>query len=181
MCYLVSLLKKSLITGFFFNLFSCSKPSDQVMLDYDYTFTTPYCGSDAVVVDSGTTQTSLDGCSTLCWEDTNDRIDLVALSEKEPILFYEEVILYEDGLADNGISFLTVRVRVMTTAMEPNQWYSVNVAGGKQHLLVCLRVVPPAVSTKSASIAQKLPPRRFRHFRVPVACSTLTGCLRFTS
>ncbi|CAD6342630.1 unnamed protein product [Miscanthus lutarioriparius] len=61
------------------------------------------------------TQASLDGCSTLCWEDTNDRIDLVALSAKEPILFYDEVILYEDELADNGISFLTVRVRVMPT------------------------------------------------------------------
>ncbi|XP_039828469.1 TIP41-like protein isoform X2 [Panicum virgatum] len=91
------------------------KPSDQVILDYDYTFTTPYCGSDAVVLNSGTTQTSLDGCSTLCWEDTNDWIDLVALSAKEPILFYDEVILYEDELADNGISFLTVRVRVMPT------------------------------------------------------------------
>lgn len=92
-----------------------SKPSDQVILDYDYTFTTPYCGSDAVVVNSGTPQTSLDGCGTLCWEDTNDRIDIVALSAKEPILFYDEVILYEDELADNGISFLTVRVRVMPT------------------------------------------------------------------
>ncbi|CAL4919204.1 unnamed protein product [Urochloa decumbens] len=64
---------------------------------------------------SDQTQASLDGCSTLCWEDTDDRIDLVALSAKEPILFYDEVILYEDELADNGISFLTVRVRVMPT------------------------------------------------------------------
>lgn len=92
-----------------------SKPSDQVILDYDYTFTTPYCGSDAVVLNSDTMQTSLDGCSSFCWEDTDDRIDLVALSAKEPILFYDEVILYEDELADNGISFLTVRVRVMPT------------------------------------------------------------------
>nr|CAB3493138.1 unnamed protein product [Digitaria exilis] len=56
-----------------------SKPSDQVILDYDYTFTTPYCGSDVTALNSGT------------------------------------VILYEDELADNGISFLTVRVRVMPT------------------------------------------------------------------
>jgi hypothetical protein len=48
-------VKKKPNHRFFFNLFSCSKPSDQVMLHYDYTFTTPYCGSDAVVVDSGTT------------------------------------------------------------------------------------------------------------------------------
>uniref|UniRef100_A0A0E0KJA8 TIP41-like protein n=1 Tax=Oryza punctata TaxID=4537 RepID=A0A0E0KJA8_ORYPU len=93
-----------------------SKPSDQVILDYDYTFTTPYCGSDAVVQSTETMQTSLDESSNLCWEDTEDRIDLVALSAKEPILFYDEVILYEDELADNGISFLTARVRVMPTA-----------------------------------------------------------------
>ncbi|XP_006650628.1 TIP41-like protein [Oryza brachyantha] len=92
-----------------------SKPSDQVILDYDYTFTTLYCGSDAVVQNPDTMHTSLDESSNLCWEDTEDRIDLVALSAKEPILFYDEVILYEDELADNGISFLTVRVRVMPT------------------------------------------------------------------
>uniref|UniRef100_A0A0E0D752 TIP41-like protein n=1 Tax=Oryza meridionalis TaxID=40149 RepID=A0A0E0D752_9ORYZ len=92
-----------------------SKPSDQVILDYDYTFTTPYCGSDAVVQSTDSMQTSLDESSNLCWENTEDRIDLVALSAKEPILFYDEVILYEDELADNGISFLTVRVRVMPT------------------------------------------------------------------
>jgi type 2A phosphatase activator TIP41 len=69
----------------------------------------------------------------LCWEDTDERIDLVALSAKEPILFYDEVrkqkmflmiallrwftltlhiqvILYEDELADSGISFITARV-----------------------------------------------------------------------
>ncbi|BAF13260.1 TIP41-like protein [Oryza sativa Japonica Group] len=92
-----------------------SKPSDQVILDYDYTFTTPYNGSDALVQNPDSIQTSLDEPRNLCWEDSEDRIDLVALSAKEPILFYDEVILYEDELADNGISFLTVRVRVMPT------------------------------------------------------------------
>ncbi|XBH94859.1 hypothetical protein VPH35_085532 [Triticum aestivum] len=67
-----------------------SNPADQVVLDYDYTFTTPYCGSD-VVLNQDATQTTLDECSNLCWEDTDDRIDLVALSAKEPILFYDEV------------------------------------------------------------------------------------------
>ena len=27
----------------------------------------------------------------LCWEDSNEKIDLVSLSLKEPILFYDEV------------------------------------------------------------------------------------------
>jgi type 2A phosphatase activator TIP41 len=72
-------------------VFSCSKPSDQVILDYDYTFTTPYNGSDALVQNPDSIQTSLDEPRNLCWEDSEDRIDLVALSAKEPILFYDEV------------------------------------------------------------------------------------------
>ncbi|KAL0662141.1 hypothetical protein Bca4012_098978 [Brassica carinata] len=51
-----------------------SKPSQQVILDYDYTFTTPYCGSGVVEKDQ------------------------------------ETVVLYEDELADNGVSLLTVKV-----------------------------------------------------------------------
>lgn len=70
-----------------------SKPSDQVILDYDYTFTTPYCGSDDLVLKPETMQASSHGygCNTLHWEDTDERIDLVALSAKEQILFYDEI------------------------------------------------------------------------------------------
>ncbi|KAK4989402.1 Tap42 interacting protein [Elasticomyces elasticus] len=39
------------------------------------------------------------------------RIDL--LSRPEPILFYDEVMLYEDELADNGIAMLSCKIRVM--------------------------------------------------------------------
>ncbi|GAB2278806.1 hypothetical protein Dimus_013480, partial [Dionaea muscipula] len=52
----------------------------QVILDYDYTFITPYHDSE--------------------------------------IIETEKVVLYEDELADNGISLLTVKVRVM-----PNGWF----------------------------------------------------------
>lgn len=97
-----------------------SKPSQQVILDYDYTFTTPYCGSETIEIDTekhGREQTCAES-NGLCWEDSNEKIDLVSLSLKEPILFYDEVILYEDELADNGISLLTVKVRVM-----PSCWF----------------------------------------------------------
>lgn len=96
-----------------------SKPSEQVILDYDYTFTTPYCGSEGVELNHeqvGTVQN--DSNSNVCWEDCSEQIDLVALASKEPILFYDEVILYEDELADNGVSLLTVKVRVM-----PSSWF----------------------------------------------------------
>ncbi|KAJ3706013.1 hypothetical protein LUZ61_009718 [Rhynchospora tenuis] len=97
--------------------FRC-KPSEQVILGYDYTFTTPYCGSEAR--ESSTQQANLeDSCPGLCWEDTDKQINLATLSSQtEPILFYDEVVLYEDELADNGVSLLTVKVRVM-----PSCWF----------------------------------------------------------
>ncbi|XP_004289746.1 PREDICTED: TIP41-like protein-like isoform 2 [Fragaria vesca subsp. vesca] len=66
--------------------FRC-KPSEQVILDYDYTFTTPYEGSETITLD----------------EDKHEG---------------GEVVLYEDELADNGVSLLTVKVRVM-----PSGWF----------------------------------------------------------
>ncbi|RZB43692.1 TIP41-like protein isoform B [Glycine soja] len=106
-----------------------SKPSQQVILDYDYTFTTPYCGSGTIEIDKdlyeflmrsyimNEGETSKE-TSDIHWEDCKDQIDVVALASKEPILFYDEVVLYEDELADNGVSLLTIKVRVM-----PSSWF----------------------------------------------------------
>ncbi|KAG6408961.1 hypothetical protein SASPL_131989 [Salvia splendens] len=86
-------------------------PTDQVILDYDYTFTTPYSGSAGVEKspESGRGPPEESICSPH-WEDCEEQIDMVALSAKESILFYDVVVLYEDELADNGISLLTVKV-----------------------------------------------------------------------
>ncbi|KAL4573142.1 hypothetical protein LXL04_019939 [Taraxacum kok-saghyz] len=89
-----------------------SKPFEQVILDYDYTFTTPYSGSETV--ETGSEENK--GC--LKWEDCDEQINVAKLASKEPILFYDEVVLYEDELADSGVSFLTVKVRVM-----PSCWF----------------------------------------------------------
>ncbi|KAL3700651.1 hypothetical protein R1sor_018673 [Riccia sorocarpa] len=107
-----------------------SKPSQQVILDYDYTFTTPYCGSECLEPSPHTSlSTGRDGAAaernesgdsseTLTWVECEERIDLVTLQQRDPILFFDEVVLYEDELADNGISLLTVKVRVM-----PKCWF----------------------------------------------------------
>lgn len=96
-----------------------SKPFQEVILDYDYTFTTPYCGSETTETNSEKDDGDMsDGGCNLHWEDTEEKIDVVALASKEPILFYDEVVLYEDELADNGVSLLTVKVRVM-----PSSWF----------------------------------------------------------
>ncbi|KAK7269896.1 hypothetical protein RIF29_22691 [Crotalaria pallida] len=98
--------------------FRC-KPSEQVILDYDYTFTTPYCGSGTIEIDKDLNGREVsEETRNLKWEDCKEQIDVAALSSKEPILFYDEVVLYEDELADNGVSLLTVKVRVM-----PSSWF----------------------------------------------------------
>ncbi|KAF3788311.1 TIP41-like protein [Nymphaea thermarum] len=97
-----------------------SKPQQQVILDYDYTFTTPYCGSEAVEPRAEMVMGTKPEGSTgvLHWVDCDDHIDFAALSPKESIHFFDEVLLYEDELADNGVSLLTVKVRVM-----PSCWF----------------------------------------------------------
>ncbi len=39
------------------------------------------------------------------------------LKRQDPIIFYDEVILYEDELADNGSAVMSVRLRVMPERM----------------------------------------------------------------
>lgn len=46
---------------------------------------------------------------------TEEQIDLERLKRRDPILFYDEVVLFEDELADNGASMLSVKLRVMPT------------------------------------------------------------------
>ncbi|KAL3621103.1 TIP41-like protein [Castilleja foliolosa] len=96
-----------------------SESNDQVKLDYDYTFTTPYCGSASVEKsDESESGAPEERSCNPHWVDCQEKIDMVALASKEPILFYDEVVLYEDELADNGVSLLTVKVRVM-----PSGWF----------------------------------------------------------
>ncbi|KAJ3107836.1 hypothetical protein HDU97_003184 [Phlyctochytrium planicorne] len=66
---------------------------------YDWTYTTDYDG----------TLTSPNHS----FEPTTDTIDIERLKRQDPILFYDEVVLYEDELDDNGACVVNVRVRVM--------------------------------------------------------------------
>ena len=44
-------------------------------------------------------------------------IPLELLKRPDPILFFDDVVLYEDEMADNGITMLTVKIRVMPQRM----------------------------------------------------------------
>lgn len=47
------------------------------------------------------------------FETTEKQIPVELLKRPDPILFFDEVVLYEDELADNGITMLSCKVRVM--------------------------------------------------------------------
>lgn len=71
---------------------------------YDWTFTTDYRG-------------------TLTGEErkmkvmkTTDQIDLERLKTREQILFFDDVLLFEDELHDHGVSMISVKIRVMPTS-----------------------------------------------------------------
>jgi len=78
------------------------------VMRYDWTYTTCYHGS----VDNSEAKVGAQ------WSETSDRIDRDRLSVHEPILFFDEVTLYESELDDNGVAQMSVKVRVM-----PSGWY----------------------------------------------------------
>ena len=47
------------------------------------------------------------------FEETTKPIPVELLMRPDPILFFDEVVLYEDELADNGIAMLSCKIRVM--------------------------------------------------------------------
>ena len=82
-------------------------------LEYDWTFTTDYSGTVAAVCSGEEKQQHAP-----TWEATSDQMDRTLLTNRDPILFFEELLLYESELEDNGLSTLSVKIRVM-----PKCWY----------------------------------------------------------
>lgn len=68
---------------------------------YDWTYSTNYRGT----VSGGR------------FEQTEEKIPLEKLLRPDPILFFDESILFEDELGDNGISMLSTKVRVMHSCL----------------------------------------------------------------
>ena len=64
-----------------------------VVKPYDWTYSTTYKGTG-------------DGFE----EAEEPGVDVARLQKQEPILFYDEVILYEDELADNGTTLVSIRL-----------------------------------------------------------------------
>ncbi|XP_022909225.1 TIP41-like protein [Onthophagus taurus] len=68
---------------------------------FDWTFSSDYRGTVSGPFDITT---------------TDERINIEKLKEREKILFYQDLMLYEDELHDNGIASCTVKIRVMPSS-----------------------------------------------------------------
>eukprot|EP00105_Crassostrea_gigas_P045387 XP_019929535.1 PREDICTED: TIP41-like protein isoform X4 [Crassostrea gigas] len=75
---------------------------NDVVKPFDWTFTTDYKGT---LIENANKKITV--------SETTERIDIEKLKVREKILFYEDMLLFEDELADNGTSLLNVRMRVM--------------------------------------------------------------------
>lgn len=86
-----------------------SEDIKQVTRPYDWTYTTDYRGT--------LRQADAHSSADPRWQDTDELLPMELLKRQDPIIFYDEVILYESELDDNGTSILNVRVRVMPERM----------------------------------------------------------------
>ncbi|KAJ5802263.1 TIP41-like protein [Penicillium pulvis] len=71
----------------------------EVVKPFDWSYSTDYMGTLSPKAPS--------------FEETSDPIPIELLTRPDPILFFDEVVLYEDELADNGIAMLSCKIRVM--------------------------------------------------------------------
>ncbi|XP_053703013.1 TIP41-like protein isoform X1 [Synchiropus splendidus] len=112
-----------------------SEHSQEVVKKYDWTYTTDYRG-------------------TLIGEDaqmkvnpTSERIDMEKLKAREQIMFFEEVLLFEDELHDHGVSMISVKIAGKSYMLREFSTRESNIADLK---------VPAALQTDPNEIAQHL-------------------------
>lgn len=82
--------------------FDVADSSLQIAHHYDWTYTTKYKGTEYSTSDKYKLK-----------RDDTEKLPLDKLARPDHILFYDDMILFEDELADNGISILNVKIRVM--------------------------------------------------------------------
>ncbi|NWT36288.1 TIPRL protein, partial [Chroicocephalus maculipennis] len=120
----------------------------EVVKPYDWTYTTDYKG------------TLLGDTATLKVVPTTEHINTEKLKAREQIMFFEEVLLFEDELHDHGVSSLSVKIRVMPSSFFVLLRFFLRVDG------VLIRIndtrlhhehVPPSLFTEPNEISQYLP------------------------
>ncbi|KAM8947287.1 TIP41-like protein [Pelodytes ibericus] len=148
---------------------SDSEHSKEVVKPYDWTYTTDYKG------------TLLGDNLIFNVVPTSERINTEKLKTREQIMFFEEVLLFEDELHDHGVSSLSVKIRVMPSGFFLLLRYFLRVDGvlirmndtrlyhesdksfmlreytSKESKISSLNHVPPPIFTEPNEISQYLP------------------------
>jgi len=73
----------------------------EVIKPFDWSYSTDYKGTVSA------------SDSAPCFQPSSTPIPIALLTRPDPILFFDDVMLYEDELADNGITLLSCKIRVM--------------------------------------------------------------------
>ncbi|KAK4217346.1 TIP41-like protein [Rhypophila decipiens] len=89
----------------------------EVVKPYDWSYTTAYKGDETIAILPTSTNIPQEQIPTLQPSTSGAQIPLPLLQRRDPILFAQEVVLYESELDDNGISILSVKFRVMPKRM----------------------------------------------------------------
>ncbi|XP_013040198.3 TIP41-like protein [Anser cygnoides] len=141
----------------------------EVVKPYDWTYTTDYKG------------TLLGDTATLKVVPTTEHINTEKLKAREQIMFFEEVLLFEDELHDHGVSSLSVKIRVMPSSFfvllrfflrvdgvlirmndtrlhhEADKAYMLREYTSRESKISSLKHVPPSLFTEPNEISQYLP------------------------
>lgn len=87
----------------------------EVVKPYDWSYSTTYTGTEAPGAGAAGAAAAEAKLSRPAASTT--QIPLELLKRRDPILFFDEVVLFESELDDNGISVYSVKVRVMEQRM----------------------------------------------------------------
>jgi type 2A phosphatase activator TIP41 len=83
--------------------------SKRILKPFDWTYCTDYHGT-LIPEDENRSHERLQ------IEETDQKIDMDKLKQKDEILYYENVDLFEDELADHGIAQFSAKIRVMKSS-----------------------------------------------------------------
>lgn len=86
----------------------------QVVKPYDWSYSTTYKGTEKT---PGLAEGEGENGRMKLAATTERQIPLELLKRRDPILFFDEVVLFESELDDNGVSIYSVKVRVMEQRM----------------------------------------------------------------
>jgi len=94
--------------------------------NWDWTYTTMY---------RGTVVPGRSMAAAASVQSSEERIDIARLKQPDPILYWDDAVLYEDEVSDNGQATLSVKIRVMPTCLLLLQRFFLRVDGVLLRLL----------------------------------------------